>query len=203
MHIQTTATFSLSAPRWSQTSSSNLWASSLCGLPVFELTVQGGLSFLTGLVDLKLRRLPKAPHKSKWDHTRSHRGKVLEWSIIYCNSEIIFPTDMFGFLTCLLRISFQNCYLFVSHLLHCFLSKSSWSILTKIWKLARLSVTGLPTDLQDTAWESDHFSSLTGGPNRPLRCLDGSEVRPCEGNLKMLEAGICRDLQRLVCKYRC
>ena len=128
MHIQTTATFSLSAPRWSQTSSSNLWASSLCGLPVFELTVQGNLSFLTGLVDLKLRRLPKAPHKSKWDHTRSHRGKVLEWSIIYCNSEIIFPTDMFGFLTCLLRISFQNCYLFVSHQLHCFLSKSSWNI---------------------------------------------------------------------------
>ena len=117
----------------SQTSSSNLWAYSLCGLPVFELTVQGGLSFLTGLDDLKLRRLAKAPHKSKWDHTRSHRGKVLEWSIIYCNSEIIFPTDMFGFLTCLLRISFQNCYLFVSHLLHCFLSKSSWSILTKIW----------------------------------------------------------------------
>ena len=112
----------------------------------------------------------KGPHKSKWDHTRSHGGKVLEWSIIYCNSEIIFPTDMFGFLTCLLRISFQNCYLFVSHLLHCFLSKSSWSILTKIWKLARLSVTGLPTDLQDTAWGSDHFLSLTGGPNIPFRC---------------------------------
>ena len=28
------------------------------------------------------------------------------------------------------------------------------------------------TDLQDTAWESDNFLSLTGGPNWPFRCLD-------------------------------
>ena len=33
--------------------------------------------------------------------------------------------------------------------------------------------------------------------------LNGSDVRPYEGNLKMLEAGICIDLQRLVCKSCC
>ena len=127
------------------------------------------------------------------------------WPFRSLDSEIISPPDMFGFFPflCGFHSRIVTYYLFVSHQLQYFLSKSSWSILTKIWKLARLSVTGLPTDLQDTAWESDHFSSLTGGPNRPLRCLDGSEVRPCEGNLKMLEAGICRDLQRLVCKSRC
>ena len=112
---------------------------------------------------------------------------------------------MFGFLPCFLRISFQNCYLFVSHKPQCFFwSKSSWSILTKICKLACFSLTGVQmtirtelekaiifhhsrgsqlisrtqlekviifphsqgvaTDLQDTAWESDHFLPLTGDP---------------------------------------
>ena len=31
---------------------------------------------------------------------------------------------------------------------------------------------GVPTDLQDTAWESGHFLSLTGCPSWPFRCLE-------------------------------
>ena len=51
-------------------------------LDLFELKVQGGLPFITGLVDLKLRRLAKARHKNEEDEVCPHGGKVLELSFI-------------------------------------------------------------------------------------------------------------------------
>ena len=78
---------------------------------VFELKVRGGLPFITGLVDLKLRRLAKACHKNEEDEVCPHGGKVLEWS---------FFVIQIWFLHRIYWISFM----FIADLL----SKSSWNI---------------------------------------------------------------------------